>query len=155
MWYQLWRRYRRALVALLAAPMGLGFPLQTAAAPSTSLTVTVTGLRNQTGRVCLSLFSKAQGFPSSASRAAQAKCLQASSSTVTFGNLHSGNYAVAVFHDVNGDGTLNRNSLGVPTEGFGFSRNPRILTGPPAFSDSAVFVAGPSQNLKIQLNYFL
>ncbi|MEO0373131.1 MAG: DUF2141 domain-containing protein [Cyanobacteria bacterium P01_A01_bin.17] len=129
--------------------------LPIASASSTSLTVRVNGFRSQSGQLCLSLYSKAKDFPSSTSGAMQAQCLKAGTPTITFQNLSSGSYAVAVFHDANGDGTLNRNPIGIPTEGFGFSRNPRILTGPPAFSDSAVFVAGPGQNIDIKLNYML
>jgi uncharacterized protein (DUF2141 family) len=126
-----------------------------ASASSTSLTVRVNGFRSQGGQLCLSLYSKAKGFPGSTSGAIQAQCLKTGTPMLTFQNLNSGNYAVAVFHDANGDGTLNRNPIGIPTEGFGFSRNPRILTGPPAFSDSAIFVAGPGHNIDIKLNYML
>ncbi len=153
MWNQL--LLRRVICACLLAGASIGVPLQTAAASNTSLTVKVRGFRSRSGQLCLSLFAKSQGFPGSSAGASQAKCLRAGTPAITFNNLNSGSYAVAVFHDANGDGTLNKNSLGIPTEGFGFSRNPRILTGPPAFADSAVFVAGPSQNIHIQLNYVL
>lgn len=156
MWGQSCQLSGHVARACLFAVCILGtLPIPIASASSTSLTVQVNGFRSQNGQLCLSLYSKAQGFPNSASGAIQAQCLKAETSTVTFQNLHSGSYAVAVFHDANGDGTLNRNLIGIPTEGFGFSRNPRILTGPPAFSDSAVFVAGPGQNIDIKLNYIL
>ncbi|GAA6620321.1 hypothetical protein NUACC26_061370 [Scytonema sp. NUACC26] len=74
--------------------------------------------------------------------------------TVTFKNLQPGSYAVAVLHDTNSDKKANRNGLGIPLEGFGFSENPVIRTGPPKFND-AVLVAGSTTNIQIQLNYLL
>nr|WP_245817423.1 DUF2141 domain-containing protein [Hydrococcus rivularis] len=73
---------------------------------------------------------------------------------VTFENLQPGSYAVAVLHDANNDGEANRNALGIPVEGFGFSRNPVIRTGPPKFNDAVVLVLGSSTKIQIQLNYF-
>jgi uncharacterized protein (DUF2141 family) len=152
---QQWYRFGRISACLLlvsAASTGFQAP---ASASSTSLTVQVNGFRSQRGQLCLSLFSKAQGFPTSGAKATQARCLKANAPQITFKNLNAGNYAVAAFHDANGDGVLNRNRIGIPTEGFGFSRNPRIVTGPPRFSDSAIFLAGPSQNIQIKLKYML
>ncbi len=159
MWGQSCHKVGHTISALLltsAVYVSGSLPIVSASGPSsTSLTVRVNGFRSQNGQLCLSLYSKAKGFPSSRSGAIQAQCLETGTPTITFPNLHSGSYAVAVFHDANSDGTLNRNPIGIPTEGFGFSRNPRILTGPPAFSDSAVFIAGPGQNIDIELNYML
>lgn len=72
---------------------------------------------------------------------------------VTFRNLNAGRYAIAVIHDANADGKLNRGFLGIPIEGFGFSRNPRILTGPPNFGDAAISVSSVTTNIQIQMKY--
>ncbi|MEB3281713.1 MAG: DUF2141 domain-containing protein [Lyngbya sp.] len=137
---------------------GLGFfwilpPVE--ATSNSDLTVELNGLKNQIGQVCLSLFSSNQGFPDHKENALQSQCVQLGkeSPKITFENLIPGNYAVAVFHDANSDQTLNLNSLGIPTEGFGFSRNPTILAGPPQFDDTAVVVATAQNNIQIQLQY--
>ena len=126
-------------------------------ANSGNLSVNIGGLKNQKGQICFSLFDSSKGFPGDKKRALQAKCVKMKKASAPFnvGSVKPGSYAVAIFHDVNGDGTLNRNSVGIPTEGFGFSGNPRIITGPPKFSESAVIVAGKNTNIDIQLQYFL
>ncbi len=128
----------------------------TEATTTGSLTVNLEGLNNQTGQVCLSLFSSEQGFPDSEEKALESECFQLENNLtkITFENLSPGNYAVAVFHDVNSDRILNVNSLGIPTEGFGFSRNPTILAGIPKFRDTAVAVTSPQKNIQIKLQYF-
>ena len=122
---------------------------------SSNLTVNIDRLKNQNGQICLSLFSDSRGFPSDGTRALQAKCIDLAeeTSTITFQNLRPGSYAVAAFHDVNEDGIFNLNSLGIPKEGFGFSRNPKILTGPPKFGDVVLIIVGPKNNIRIELQY--
>lgn len=122
---------------------------------SSRLTVEVAGFNNQQGQVCVSIFANSRGFPSQRKNVVQRQCTKITSIpvAVSFTDLKAGSYAVAVIHDVNGDGTLNRNDLGMPTEGYGFSRNPETRTKAPEFNDSAVLVAGPNTNVQIQLKY--
>lgn len=124
--------------------------------PNRSLTVTVNGLRNQKGQVCLSLFAQAQGFPTNPSLAVASRCVSAESSplTVTFNNLRSGTYAVAMIHDENRDGKMNTGFLGIPKEGFGFSRNPSVSFSAPSFEDTAISVTQPNTKTQIQVKYF-
>ncbi|WP_066384435.1 MULTISPECIES: DUF2141 domain-containing protein [unclassified Anabaena] len=120
------------------------------------LMVNIDGLKNQQGQVCVNLFASSQGFPGDRQRVFQKQCAKISETPlqVSFNNLPAGSYAVAVIHDQNGDRTLNRNSLGMPTEGVGFSRNPVVRTQAPKFSETVVLVAGPNTNINIQMKYF-
>ena len=54
-----------------------------------------------------------------------------------------GRYGVKLFHDVNGDGKMDTNIVGFPTEPFGFSNDAPIRLGPPSFADAA-FDVGPA-----------
>ena len=46
--------------------------------------------------------------------------------------------AVAVVHDLDSSGDLNRNAVGMPNEPYGFSNNHRPRFGPPSFQASLV-----------------
>lgn len=46
--------------------------------------------------------------------------------------------AVTAFHDANGNGELDKNAFGIPTEKYGFSKNPAPGFGPPSFEQSAI-----------------
>ena len=122
-----------------------------------TLTVAVAGLRDIKGQVCVSVFNSSQGFPTQGANAVRSQCVKTTDRqmTVQFKGLTPGTYAVAVLHDENNDNQANRNALGIPTEGFGFSQNPRIVAGPPKFSDAAVLVAGRNTEVQIQLQYLL
>ncbi|WP_341528754.1 DUF2141 domain-containing protein [Nostoc sp. UHCC 0302] len=122
---------------------------------SSTLVVEVNGLRNRQGQVCLSIFLNSRGFPSNSANALQSKCVKITDVPlqVKFEQLSPGSYAIGVLHDENTDNQPNLNFLGIPTEGFGFSRNPAIVAGPPKFADSVFIVAGPTMTVQIQVNY--
>lgn len=148
-------RFSQRLILVFAVLGSLALPSSAQVGLNSQLTVEVDGLRNQQGQVCLSLFASGRGFPSSGADAVQNRCgaITAMPLLVTFKNLQPGSYSVVVLHDANSDNEVNRNFLGIPLEGFGFSGNPVIRTGPPRFNDAVVLVAGPSTNIRIQLNY--
>ncbi len=68
--------------------------------------------------------------------------------------LMPGDYAVSLIHDENGNGKLDKNLFGIPTEGVGFSQNPKLSFGPPTYAASRFDVAGDT-NETIKLKYFL
>ncbi len=56
---------------------------------------------------------------------------------LVYRNLPAGRYAVSVFQDENGNGRLDKNVVGLPTERYGFSRDAPALLGPPSFGEAA------------------
>lgn len=66
-------------------------------------------------------------------------------------NVPHGEYAVAVFHDENRDGKLNRNVLGIPQEQYGFSNNARGGFGPANWKDSRFAVANATTEVAIEI----
>jgi MipA family protein len=68
-----------------------------------------------------------------------------------FEDLAPGTYALMVFHDVNGNGELDQNFMGIPREPLGFS-NRYWAKGSPAFSGAAFAVAeGDSVPVAVEL----
>ena len=61
---------------------------------------------------------------------------------VRLADIAPGTYAVKVFHDVNNNGQLDLNWLGVPNEPYGFSNDARGSFGPPPFQEAS-FQVGP------------
>ena len=117
------------------------------------LTVEIDGLKNKQGQVCVSIFTSSQGFPGDRKREFDRQCTQINETPLklTFNNLKAGTYAVAAIQDLNGDGTLNRNDLGMPVEPFGFSRNPEVRTSAPKFGDAAFILAGRNTTIQVQM----
>jgi len=119
------------------------------------LTIKVDGLNSQKGEVCLKLFSASSGFPNSNKSVFERQCEKITYNpfTIMLRDIPPGSYAAAIFHDVYGDHKLHRNSLGMPTVGYGFSNNPVVRNGPPKYGDCVFIVAGPHTSIKIKMNY--
>ncbi len=136
--------------------MTVGGWLSAAQASSGQLAVEVSGFNTVEGQLCVRLFPSSHGFPGESDRALQSFCTAVAEETqvVTFEDVEAGTYAVALFHDINGDNAVNRNFLGMPVEGVGFSRNPTLVMGPPDFEEAVILVAGTATDIQIQLRYF-
>lgn len=64
-----------------------------------------------------------------------------------------GTYAIAVYHDEDGSRKLNRNGLGLPREGYGFSNNPATVAGLPAFKSVRLRIPQSGLSTRIRMKY--
>lgn len=140
-----------AIALALTAPALAGAP----AAPAPGeVSATVTGLRSAKGQVLACLTQDARRFPD-CDRDPQARRLvlpAASPIELHFGAIPPGTYAIALIHDENGNGKLDRRLL-MPAEGFGFSRNAPVRFGPPSFASAAFAVDGREEHQAIRMRY--
>ena len=70
---------------------------------------------------------------------------------LTFENVAPGTYAVKIFQDVDGDGKMGTNALGIPNEPFGFSNNAMGNFGPPSFKQAAIEVGKEPVVIRLKL----
>ena len=123
-------------------------------AAAAELSVTIAGIRNSDGYVMAAVYDNPAGFPREATPVASVK-LKARPGAIAFmfTGLAPARYAVSAFHDENGNGRLDANLLGIPTEGFGFSNDARGSMGPPKFEAAAVTVGEPGTAITVKLLY--
>lgn len=122
-------------------------------AANAPLTVDVTGVKNERGRVRIDVCPQAKflddGCPWHVSVPAKA-----GTTTLEVPDLPPGDYAIQAFHDANGNDELDRGLFGIPKEGVGFSRDARIVFSPPKWKD-AVFTHGSKpQRQTFRLRYW-
>jgi uncharacterized protein (DUF2141 family) len=110
--------------------------------------ITFTRTAGQVGMIYYAVFDRASQFPKGTPVASGSVSTAKSVATL---DLEPGTYAISAFLDRNGNGQLDTNRLGIPTERFGFSNNPRILTGSPSFNSAAVRVLDQSNDIMIRL----
>lgn len=124
------RRGTRALcAAALLAPLGAlaaDLQLQVVDGPATEATLYV------------ALFDSAKGYAGNKALAAQTVPLRAGAARLAFPDLAPGRYALRVFADENGNGKLDTNPMGMPTERYGFSNDAKGNRAAPGF-DAAAF----------------
>jgi uncharacterized protein (DUF2141 family) len=143
---------------LLATLFSVGCSSAVQAEPTATLTVVVNGIRHQKGEICLRVYASEKGFPMSNNSEVKSGCTKITGTTLkkAFSGLKPGTYAVAVVDDQNGDRKLNKDFFGVPTEGFGISKNPTvsIQTGTPKFRNAS-FAMKKNTSINIDMKYSL
>lgn len=111
--------------------------------------VEVNSLKSDKGHVFFGLYNKDKGFLDDESGIATAKVkVTGNKVTYTFKNLPDGDYAIAVYQDVNSNGKCDRNMIGYPTEGFGFSKNYKPKLSAPKFDEVKIAV---NQSIKTSI----
>ncbi len=107
------------------------------------------------GKAGCTVFDSAEGYPTQPDKARQRrKCpLSHNSATCRFAPLPAGTYAVACIHDENGNGTLDTNWMGIPTEGTVASNHAKGTMGPPKFEDARFEFQGKDQTLVLRMGY--
>lgn len=139
----------RALALGLAA-IALG-----GATPVSLLNVEIDQLRNSRGTLRLCLTADADNFPDCADDTrAVTRSVAATERSLRFEGLPQGGYALAVIHDENDNAKLDT-FAGIPREGFGFSRNPRIGFGPPRFKAARFELDQPVAQERVTMRYML
>ena len=63
--------------------------------------------------------------------------------------ITEGDYAIAIYHDVNGNGELDTNFFGVPNEPTGFSNDAEASFGPPEYKDAVITISVEPVMLKL------
>jgi len=71
---------------------------------------------------------------------------------LTFAGLPPGEYAVTVFHDVNGNGKLDINVFGIPSEPTGSSNDAPAHFGPPRYAAARFALGAEAKTIAIKLN---
>lgn len=103
---------------------------------SGDLTIVVGGLPSNRGQVIANLFREGDDVMKIDKAYLHAQeAISGNRVQLVFRNLPYGKYAVSVFQDENGNGTLDHNSLHFPAEPLGFSNGFKLglLSGLPAF----------------------
>jgi uncharacterized protein (DUF2141 family) len=100
----------------------------------------------------VAVHSSAQDFPVRDANALKSTVVaKADTTELLIPNIPAGEYAVAVFADMNGNGILDSNFIGIPKEPVGVSRDAKGGFGPPSFADAAFKVGDGATALTIEL----
>lgn len=97
----------------------------------------IRGIQKSQGKVFIAAFRKTDPFPAMNGKYKSLIVNAKSSSTEAIMEIPADTYSIAVFHDANNNGKMDKNMFGVPTEIYGFSNNARATFSAPDFEDAA------------------
>lgn len=119
-----------------------------------TLSIHVTGFRNNTGFAGTLIFCSPKGWPEVNDDACRHNSVPIvdREATLTFPGFNAGTYALVVIHDENKNKKMDKNFLGIPKEGFGFSNNPKVGLSAPSY-EKATFTMDGDKTIEIKLIY--
>lgn len=144
-----------AMVSLaIATWLPMGTLCQSPSLETCKLIVHIDGFRNQKGNAGITVFTSHDGWPENNDKAVTHGGHPFTGDRATMElQLPAGRYAIAVIHDENSNHKLDRNMIGWPKEGFGFSNNPKVNLSAPSFDTAAMQVSCPVTDITIHLIY--
>jgi len=115
--------------------------------PHSKLDLKLTNLSGKGAYIHLGFYKKGSNFPNEGKHTFQ-KIITVPEGEFEINaswNLPAGEYAIAVFEDINGDDELKKSFLGMPQEPYGFSKNFVPKFSAPDFEDCAINLSTDQQ----------
>ena len=147
----------RLLAAILLAPL-LGMALggaSTAPSSTAELEVSIDGLRDARGMVMLCLTRRANFLDCDHDPARVTRIIPAGqAAAIAVAGLAPGAWSLLAIHDANQNGRLDT-MMGIPREGFAFSRNPPMRMGPPHLDQVRFALSSGESRQALKMKYLL
>jgi uncharacterized protein (DUF2141 family) len=119
--------------------------------PAKKLAIKVTNIKNKNKNLYVGIYRVGDEFPTFNKYWKNTKVTTTGSESIIEFEVPFGEYAVAVSHDLNGNGSLDRNFFGYPSEPFGFSKNFKPNLSSPDFSDCMFTFSQKNNSITINL----
>jgi len=156
--YKPCNRMIKSIIITLVLLAGPGIQvLITAQENKGRLVLEISNLRSNSGKVLVSVYNSADRFmkdPAQDAYATYTTAARNGSVSIVMDGLPEGDYGIAVMHDENGNQKMDKNAVGIPKEGFGFSNDAKVRFGPPGFNAARIRIGNRPVNHKIRMRYF-
>ena len=117
-----------------------------------TLSVEITNVKKAQGKLMIAIYKPDEKFGEGKPAISDIVEVKSAGTKIVSFDLEPGNYALALFHDLNGNGELDKNFVGIPKEPYGFSKDFRPKFSAPSFDDCAFEVTGTgSQQISVKL----
>jgi len=117
--------------------------------------LTMTGFKSEEGQAMVAFYLDGRGWPDGEDGlfASAVVPISGGSAIATFEDVPAGPFAVSVYHDENGDGKMDTNMVGIPSEDYGFSADASGVFGAPSFEEASLELeAGASMQITVRVH---
>lgn len=116
-----------------------------------TLEVTVKNIASSEGKIMVGLYNKKEAFLEKEFKMISSNPQLGKDIVIKFTDLPQGEYTVSVMHDLNNNGELDTNLIGMPTEPYGISMTGKNKYGPPSYDNAKFQISGEDKNIVISL----
>lgn len=115
----------------------LSFQVEAQSETTVSLTLEFEATEYEDGSILCALYDSADNhMEDDKTFRAGSEEFEGSKAKLVMKDLPQGFYSFSYYHDVDGNGKLDTNFVGIPKEPYGFSNGEKGRLGPPSFEDS-------------------
>lgn len=126
---------------------------QHAYSQSPVLTITVPNVNLVQGKLQVSIFNSKKSFLKENEEYKVYRFdIEKTEGKFVIKNLPKGEYSMVIYHDKNNNKEMDRSFLGIPKEGYGFSRNFKPGLSSPVFEDCSI-ILNKDVEIEIKLMY--
>ena len=127
--------------------------IQPLALADTDVTVEIHGIDKHEGSIVVRLYDSKKSWLKDAAHETSMELDAAVASDVVEipMSVPAGEYAVHVYHDLDANGKMKTNFIGIPKEPTGVSRDAKGKMGPPKFKDAVLTVGTDAMTIPINL----
>ena len=127
--------------------------IQPLALADTDVTVEIHGIDKHEGSIVVRLYDSKKSWLKDAAHETSMELDAAAASDVVEVpmSVPAGEYAVHVYHDLDANGKMKTNFIGIPKEPTGVSRDAKGKMGPPKFKDAVLTVGTDAMTIPINL----
>ena len=119
-------------------------------AGAATLTIEVSDVKAAAGNLMVAVFNSPDDFLKKPANSGSVAAALAGN-IVRFQDLPEGDYAFAIYHDANGNGKMDTNLMGIPTEDYAFSNNAIGKMGPPDYTKAKFALPAAGATLRVTL----
>lgn len=112
--------------------------------------VKVENVKSAEGLLLIGLFDSEENFLNQPYKSMKVSAVKGTVN-VQFDDVAEGTYTVSIIHDINNNGSLDKNFMGIPNEPYGISKDGKSMFGPPSYDDAKFELANQSLALTISL----
>ncbi|GGY66283.1 hypothetical protein GCM10011613_07750 [Cellvibrio zantedeschiae] len=113
------------------------------------LVLTIDNIEKTKGVMMIALYNSEATYKSNQNTFGGKKVTVTDKTMTVHFDVPSGDYAIKLFQDENENGSIDKNLIGIPKEGYGFSNNGGAM-GQPSYSE-AKFAVDSTTNITIHL----
>lgn len=122
-----------------------------AAKTTATLQVEITNIKSKKGTLRMGIYLPNEKFGVNKPGITKIIDIKSTSNQTATFELEPGRYALAIYHDLNGNDAMDKNFVGIPKEPYGFSKNFRPKFSAPSFEDCAFEVLADGKNISVKL----
>jgi uncharacterized protein (DUF2141 family) len=140
-----------ACVILFSIVASLSSPARAQSSGPGTIRLRITGLLSGKGQVKIAVFNSLETWLGDHPAYNATIDVDGQSVTWRLNDVPNGDYGIAVFHDENKNGRMDKNLLGMPLEPYGFSNNQRVSFGPPKWERAKFPVKNAAADVSIEV----